>query len=107
MLRSLERLRELAVAERGQALPTRAKIIIAICKVGFFADEADREIAGAPALADARVEDGSLPAGFLSDDQQRVRLFDPGNGRVEQVRRTTPFRIDRRAILTRIDIGTP
>ena len=40
-------------------------------------------MAGAPALADARVENGSFLARVGADDQERIGLLDPGNGRIE------------------------
>ena len=53
---------EFAVADFGQRLRPCAEIIIVISKIGFLADQADREISHAPALADPRIEDGRLAA---------------------------------------------
>ncbi len=57
-----QRVRELAVSEAGKALSAGTKVLIIVGKIGLLADKTDREIAGPPALADARVKDGRLPA---------------------------------------------
>src|SRR5256885_11915170 len=40
----------------GQRFRARAEIRVVVCEIGLLADHADLQIAGAPALADARVE---------------------------------------------------
>src|SRR6187551_1473541 len=57
-----QRVRELAVSKAGKALSAGTKVLIIVGKIGLLADKTDREIAGPPALADARIEHGRLPA---------------------------------------------
>ena len=78
---------------------------VGIGQVGPLADQPDREIAGAPALADARIEHGRLVARIGADDQQRVGLLDAGDGGIEQVGRPAPLRVERGAILPAIEIA--
>ena len=106
MFGRLERFGEFALAEIGQAFGAGAEIIVTVSQVGLFADQADREIAGAPALADAGIEHRRLAPRIGADDQQRVGALDAGDGRVEQITGAAPGRIERRAVLPGVDIGT-
>ena len=89
----------LPAAEIGQRLRARAEIVVGIGQIGLLADQRDRELAGAPALADARIEHRRFAARIGADDQQRVGLLDAGDGGVEQIARPAPRRIERRAVL--------
>ena len=73
----------LAAGEFTERIRACAEIVVIIGEIGLGADQADLELAGAPALADARVENGSLLARVGADDQERIGLLDPGNGRIE------------------------
>ena len=75
-----ERLRQL-----GQRLRPGAEIFVRIGQVVPFADQSDREGALQPALADAGVEDGRFLARVRADDQQRIRVLDARDGRVEEI----------------------
>src|ERR1043166_8323099 len=88
----------------GQRLGAGAELIIRIREIDALADDADREAAHAPALADARVEPRRLATRVGPDDQQRVGVLDPGNRRVEQIGRAAPSRIERAAVLARVDV---
>ena len=88
----------------GQRLGAGAEILVRIGQVGPLADQPDREIAHAPALADAGVEHRRFPARIGADDEQRVGLLDAGDGGVEQIARPAPARIERRAVLPAIDV---
>src|SRR6478609_2099425 len=68
------------VAER---IGTGAEMIVRIGQIGLGADHADLELAGAPALADARVEDSGFLARVRTHDQKYVRLLDPGDRWIE------------------------
>src|SRR5208337_5103982 len=70
-----------------------------------LANEPDREIAYAPALADARVEDGGFPSRIRADKKQSVGLFDPSNAGVEEIGCPSPGRIERGTVLPAIEIG--
>ena len=103
----LEHLAELVAAGRdvGQRLRPGAEIVVGIGEVGPLADQADREAAHAPALADAGVEHGRFPARIGADEQQRIGLLDAGDGGVEQIARPAPARIERGAVLPAVEIG--
>ena len=75
----------LAGGEIAERVRARAEIIVAVGQIGLGADHADLELAAAPALADARVENGRFLARVRAHDQQRVRLLDAGDGRIENV----------------------
>src|SRR3974390_2826405 len=94
-LNRFEGIGEFAAAEIGEALGPGADIAVGISQIGLLSDQPDREIAGAPALADARVEDRRLAARIGADDQQRIGLVDTGDGRIEQVARSAPRGIER------------
>ena len=70
-----------------------------IDQIGLGADDADLELAGAPALADARIENGGFLARVRTHDQKRVGLIDAGNGRIEDVGRATRLGIESVAAL--------
>ena len=89
----------------GEGFWAGAEIVVGISQIRFRPDDADREVAGAPALADARIEDGRFLARVRADDEQRAGRLDAGDGRVEQVARPAPFRIERRSVLPAIEIG--
>src|SRR5262249_14764543 len=69
------------------------------------ADQAHREFAQAPALADARVENGGFLARVRTDDEQSIGLLDAGDAGVEQVGGAAEGRIERGAVLAAIDMG--
>lgn len=94
-----------AVDQILQRVGTAAEVIIAVAQFARLADHADRELAAAPALADAGVEDGGLEARIGADDQQRIGLVDARYGRVEQVACTAERRIECRPILATVEIG--
>ena len=106
MLRLLQRLGKCPATGRdfGERLRAGAEIAVGIGQVGLLADQADREIAHAPALADARVEHRCFAARIRADDQQRVGLLDARDGGVEQVGRPAPLRVERGAVLPAIEI---
>ena len=89
-------------AERFRA---GAEIGVGIGQVDAFADHADGEVAPQPALADARVEHRGFTPRIGADDQQRIGLLDPDDRSIEEVRRATGLRVERRAILPAIEIG--
>src|SRR6202030_1860231 len=89
----------------GKRFRSGAKIIVSISEIRLRPDDADREMAGAPALADARIEDGCFLARVRTDDEERIGRLDAGDGRVEQIARPAPFGIERGAILPAIEVG--
>ena len=82
-----------------------AEELVGIGEIDPLADQPDREIAHAPALADAGVEHRGFPARIGADDQQRVGLLDAGDRRIEQVARPAPARIEPGAVLPAVEIG--
>ena len=96
-----------AVRQFLQRLRTGAEMLVVVAQVADLADHADRQVADAPALADARIEHRSLEARIGADNQHRVRLLDAFDGRIEDIARASKRRIKRRAILPAIDIGEP
>src|SRR5581483_10156771 len=91
-------------ADHGEGFGTCAEIIVSVSQVGLRADQADREIAGTPALADTGIEHRGFLARNGADDQQRIGSLDAGNGGIEQIACTAPARIERRAVLPAIEI---
>src|ERR1700731_2182698 len=91
----------LADREFAQRIRARAEIVVTVGEIGLGADQADLELAAAPALADARVENGSLLARIRAHDQKRISLLDAGNGRIENVGGATVLRIEGLAALHR------
>src|SRR5438552_13203400 len=75
----------LARGEIGKGIRAGADMFVAVGHIGLGADQADFELAGEPALADARVEDSRLTPRVRADDQKRVGLINAGNGRVEDI----------------------
>jgi hypothetical protein len=84
----------LAASKVAQRIRTGADVIIIIGEIGLGADHADLELTGAPALADARVENRGFLARVGADDQQRIGLVDADNGRVEDIGRATRLGIE-------------
>jgi hypothetical protein len=74
MLRPLQHLRKgmLAGGEFAERVGARAEIVVRIGEIGPGADQTDFELAAAPALADARVENGR-PPGAGSSPRSRAR----------------------------------
>ncbi len=91
----------LAGGEIAQRVGARAEIIVGVGQVGLGADDADLELTGAPTLANARIENGGFLARVRAHDQQRVGLFDAGNGRVEDIGGAPRLRIEGVAALHR------
>ena len=68
-------------------------MLVFVTQVQCLADDGDWKIAHQEALADAGVEHGGFPAWIGPNQQQGVGLFDPGNGRIENITGTR-LRID-------------
>src|SRR4051794_26372423 len=81
--------------------------MVRVGEVYPLTDEADREAAHTPALADARIEHGRLAPRIGPDDQQGVSALDAGNGGVEQIARPAKPGIERRAVLSAIEARNP
>ncbi len=96
----------LAGSEFTERIRARAEIVVIVSEIGLGADQADLELAGAPALADTRVEDGGFLARVGTDDQQRIGLLDPGNGRIEDPGRPSRLGVKGVAALHRQIAGT-
>src|SRR5262249_42052131 len=92
-------------ANRGKRLRSGADIVVRVGQVRLRPDYADWKFSGAPALADARIEDRGFLARIGADDQQCVGTIDPRYCSIEQVAGAAPGRIERRAILPAIEIG--
>ena len=84
----------LAGREFAERVRAGADIVIVVGQIGLGADHADLELAGAPALADARVENGGFLARVRADDQQRIGLLDAGDGRIEDVGGAAGLRVE-------------
>ena len=80
-------------------------MIIRVGQVDLLADQADLEVALAPALADAGVEHRRLAARIGADDEHGVGTIDAGDGRVENIRRPAEAGIELGAILAAIEVG--
>ena len=91
----------LAGGEFAERIGARAEIVIRVGEIGPDADQTDLELAAAPALADARVENGGLPARVRAHDQERVGLLDAGDGRIENVGGAAGFGVEGIAALDR------
>src|SRR3546814_3878528 len=100
MLRRLQRLGEgmAAVGDLLQRIRASAEIVGPVGEIHLRPDHPDLELAGEPALADARVEYRRLEPRVAADDQQRVRALDPGDGGVEEIAGAAG-RIERDAVL--------
>ena len=83
MRRRLQRLEEAAgtVGQRLQRLRAGAELLVVVAQVADLADDADRQLALLPALADAGIEHRGLEARIGADDQHRVGLLDAFDGR--------------------------
>ena len=92
--------------ELGERVRAGAEIVVAVSQIDALADDADLEIAAQPALADAGVQDRGLAARVRADQQQRIRLLDPGDAGIEHVGGAAERRIEFRAVLAAIEIGT-
>src|SRR5947207_15235030 len=79
----------LARGDIAQGIRARTEIVVAIVEVRLGADQTDLELTAAPALPDARVEDGGLLARVGAHDQQRVAVLDAGDGRRQDIRAPT------------------
>src|ERR1700738_3816028 len=78
-----------------------ADMVVGIGEIGFGADHADLEPAAAPALADARVENGGLMSRVRAHDQKRVGLIDAGDTGIENIGGAAGFRVEAVAALDR------
>ena len=82
-----------------------AEVLVRVSEIGPLADQPDRQGAGAPTLADTRVENGCFASRVRANEQQGIRLLDSGNAGVEEIARPPPRRIEHRAVLPAIQIG--
>ena len=89
----------LARGDIAQGIRARTEIVVAIGEVRLGADQTDLELTAAPALPDARVEDGGLLARVRAHDQQRVRVLDAGDGRIEDIGAPTSLGVESIAAL--------
>ena len=88
----------------GQHAGRRAKFLHPIGQIGLAADQADRNIAGQPPLADARVQHRRFAARIGADQQDRVGILDAGDRGVERVE-VAARRIEPGTILAAIEVG--
>src|SRR5436309_15825793 len=84
----------LAGGEFAERIGARAEIVVRVGEIGLGADQTDLELAAAPALADARIENGGLPARVRAHDQERVGPLDAGDGRIANVGAATGFGVE-------------
>src|SRR5579859_1723728 len=75
----------LAGGEIAERIRAGAEMVARVGQIGLGADHTDLELARAPALANARVENGSFLARVRTHDQKRVGLVDAGNRRIENI----------------------
>ena len=94
----------LPAAKLGQRLRAGAEVLVGIGEVGRLADEADPDVALAPALADAGIEHRRFVARVGADDEDRVGLLDAGDGRVEDVGGAAERRHELAALAAAIEI---
>ena len=80
-----------------------AKLFGVIGQVHLGPDDADRHACGQPVAPDARVQHSRLDPRVAADDQQRIRLVNAGDGRIEQIAGT--HAADLRTVLTAVDAG--
>src|SRR6478609_4207767 len=85
---------QLAGGEFAERVGARAEIIVGVSEVGPVTDHTDLELAAAPALANARVENGGFLARIRAHNQQRVGLLDPGDSRIEYVAGAAGLRVE-------------
>ena len=92
-----------AVGDRLQRVDAGAELLDRIGQIDRRTDIGDLQRAGQPCLADARIQHRRFPARIAADQQDRIRRFDTGDGRVEQIglARTAELR----AVLAAIQIG--
>ena len=93
------------VGECGKRFGRRAKVIVFEGEVGHFANEPRQHAAAEPSLTDACIEHRRFVARIRADDENRVRLVDAGNRRIEKVGRTSKLRMELRTILAAVDVG--
>ncbi len=106
VLRAFELFDEAVTAGRdlGQRLGASAEIFVRIGEIHPLADQGDRRRRHAPALADAHVDERRLEARVRTHDQDRVRILDACDGRVEQIGPAAMGRRHQAAVLAGIDI---
>ena len=92
------------VGERGKRFRPGAEVIALVGQVGLFAEDARQHAALQPALADARVEHRRFAARIRADDEDRVRLVDARDRRIEQIGRAAEFRMQLRTVLAAVDV---
>ena len=95
----------LAGCDLGQRFRSRAEILVIIGQIDALADHADGQIAHPPPLEDARVENRRFLAWIRPDDQDRIRLLDAGDRRIEDVGGAAERGDKFHPILTAVDIG--
>ena len=87
-------------SEFGEGLGAGAEIIVGIGQVDVLADHADRAVAPTRQRLRMRtLSTGGLDARVRADDQDRVRLLDAGDRRVEQVGAAAMRRVQLGAVL--------
>src|SRR5262249_2033557 len=108
MLGALQHIRKrvLATCEFEQRVGARPKIVVGIREIGSFPNQAHPELAGAPSLSDARVENRSLLARIRTQDQKRVALLDSRDGGIEEIGPSTRLGVEGIAALHREVGGT-
>ena len=88
--------------EVGERLRTGAEIVVRIGEIGALADHPDGQRCGAPALADARVDERGLDPRIGADHQDGVGALDAGDGAVEEIGGAAEIGVKRRAVLAAI-----
>src|SRR5260370_22613645 len=103
MFGALEHIREgmLAGGEIAERIRAGTEIVVFVSQLGPGADHADLELAAAPALADARVENGGLMPRVRAPDQKRVGLLNAGDTRIENIGGAAGFWVEGIAALDR------
>ena len=86
-----------------QRLRPMPEIIVSIGEIGALADQADGIVTGTPALADASVQHGGLPARIGTDDQERVGYSTPPSVALNRYV-ARPGRVDRSTILPAVEV---
>ena len=92
------------LGQGGQGGGGLTEVVEVIGQVGGLADEADLQSPGQPAAAQAGVQDRRLETGVGSHQEDRVGLFQPGDGGVEQPGLPRP-RPQGHAVLTAVGVG--
>src|SRR5690606_3200070 len=103
--RLLEALAELvrAVRDLGERARAGAELDHGVGEIDLGTDPPRDEAALAPALADARVDQGRLVARVGADQQAEIGLLDPGDGGVEQIA-AAGVRLELRAVLAAVEM---